>query len=53
MLIKANADVNARDIDGSTPAMYACIEDRLACLQLVVGAKADLSVKDDHGVDTV
>jgi ankyrin repeat protein len=43
-LIAAKADVNAKDVDGLTPAMSACDEDCLACLQLLVDNKADVSV---------
>jgi hypothetical protein len=43
--------VNIRTNDGWTPAVFACWDDRLACLQLLVDAKADLSVKSNAGTD--
>jgi ankyrin repeat protein len=50
LLINANADVNARDINGSKPAMRTCLGDRLTCLQLLVDAEADLRVKHKAGL---
>jgi hypothetical protein len=54
LLINANADVNRRDIcNGSTPAMSACAEDRLTCLQLLVDNKANLDVVENRGFDAL
>jgi hypothetical protein len=43
LLIHEGADVNAQTDKGSTPAMYACHEERLNCSQLLLDANADIT----------
>jgi ankyrin repeat protein len=52
LLLAAGADVNAKDDNGNTPLWRAVFEarGRTIVVELLLGAKADPSIKNDHGV---
>ncbi|XP_036378498.1 fibronectin type 3 and ankyrin repeat domains protein 1 isoform X2 [Megalops cyprinoides] len=49
LLIRAGADVNARDKDGKTPLMVAVLNNHEPLVQLLLGNGADPHVKNEFG----
>lgn len=52
LLLEANADPNARNGNGSTPALAAAFFGRPECLKLLLDAGADPSLADESGTTT-
>jgi len=50
ILIKAGADVNAKDQNGITPLQIAIIESKFEIAKLLVEAGADVNAKDQNGI---
>ena len=48
-LIDAGADVNARDIDGWTPLMYAALNGHTEIVELLIESGADVNAEDNNG----
>ena len=53
MLLKAGADPNARNGNGSTPSLGAAFFGRPDCLRALLDAGADPSLADENGTTTV
>ncbi len=49
ILIEEQADVNAKDKSGLTPAHYAARNGHLKILKILINKKADVKVKDEDG----
>ena len=50
LLISANADINVRDIDGSTALMHACMYNNLPVLQVLIDNGAEVEATNDNGL---
>ena len=49
LLKRHNVGINAQDVVGSTPLMFACWEGHLTAATIVIGAGADLALRDNDG----
>ena len=46
--IAKDADVNARDVEGTTPLMFAACHSNLEVTKLLIEHNADINAQDDH-----
>jgi ankyrin repeat protein len=49
ILVKLGANINSKDIAGSTPLHYACSLKNIEKIRLLVELNADLMVRDFYG----
>ena len=51
LLLKYNADVNLRSIDGRTPLMWATMKGNLTTMELLIENGAKLDLTDQEGLN--
>lgn len=49
MLLVRGADPNLRDLNGSTPLVFAVVSGKIDAVRMLIAAKADVNSRDDDG----
>lgn len=53
LLINCNASLNIQDSLGNTPLIYSCIADNCESIKLLLGARADVHIRNNDGLSAL